>query len=88
MTNRSKNGTKGYCVLENIWRSVMAGFTAEDGKITQIQLYPVTLCQGAPRSKMGNPCLSDEKVLHYLAELSAPFGTKLNIKDNMATIDL
>ena len=88
MANRSKNGTKGYCVLENIWRSVMAGFTAEDGKITQIQLYPITLSMGAPRSKMGNPKLSDESVLQYLAELSAPFGTKLTIKDNVATIDL
>ena len=37
---------------------------------------------------MGIPHLSDDKVLHYLAELSAPFGTKLNIKDNIATIDL
>ncbi len=89
MANRSQNGTKGYCVLENIWRSVMAGFTAEDGKITQIQLYPVTLCMGAPRSKMGNPHIADnDAVLQYLAELSAPFGTKLNIQDNVATIDL
>lgn len=89
MANRSKNGTKGYCVLENIWRSVMAGFTAEDGKITQIQLYPITLCMGAPRSKMGIPHIADnDAVLQYLAELSAPFGTILNIKDNVATIDL
>ena len=66
----------------------MAGFTAEDGKITQIQLYPITLSMGAPRSKMGNPKLSDETVLQYLAELSAPFGTELVIKDNVATIDL
>ena len=88
MNNRSKNGTRGYCVLENIWRSVMAGFTAENGKITQIQLYPITSCMGAHKSKMGVPHLSDDKVLHYLAELSAPFGTKLNICGNIATIDL
>lgn len=89
MANRSQNGTKGYCVLENIWRSVMAGFTAENGKITQIQLYPITLCMGAPRSKMGIPHIAeDNAVLQYLAELSAPFGTKLNIQNNTATIDL
>lgn len=89
MANRSQNGTRGYCVMENIWRAVMAGFTAVDGKITQIQLYPVTLCMGAPRSKMGIPHLQeDDSTLRYLAELSAPFGTKLNIKDNIATIDL
>ena len=89
MANRSKDGTRGYCVMENIWRSVMAGFTAEDGVITQIQLYPITLCMGAPRSKMGVPHLAqDNAVLHYLAELSKPFGTKLEIRDNMAVINL
>ena len=89
MNNRSQNGTRGYCVMENIWRTVMAGFTAEDGKITQIQLYPVTLCMGAPRSKMGIPHIAeDNAVLHYLAELSVPFGTKMNISEHMATIDL
>lgn len=89
MNQRSQNGTRGYCVLENIWRTVMAGFTAENGKITQIQLYPVTLCMGAPRSKMGIPHLAEnDEVLHYLAKISEPFGTKLNIKDNVATIDL
>ena len=89
MNNRSKNGTRSYCVMENIWRSVMAGFTAEDGRITQIQLYPVTLCMGAPRSKMGIPHIAeDNAVLHYLASLSEPFGTKMEIGEHMATIDL
>lgn len=89
MANRSQNGTRGYCVLENIWRSVMAGFTAVDGRITQIQLYPITLCMGAPRSKMGIPHLAeDNAVLHYLAELSRPFGTELEISDLMAVINL
>jgi poly-gamma-glutamate synthesis protein (capsule biosynthesis protein) len=89
MNQRSNNGTRGFCTLENIWRSVMAGFTAEDGRITQIQLYPITLCMGAPRSKMGIPHLAeDDGVLRYLAKLSEPFGTKLRIENNVAIIDL
>lgn len=89
MDHRSQNGTRGFCMDKNIWRTVMAGFTAEDGKITQIQLYPITLCMGAPRSKMGTPHIAeDNEVLHYLAELSEPFGTKMHVKSNIATIDL
>jgi len=89
MNQRSQDGTRGYCVLKNIWRSVMAAFTAEDGKITQIQLYPVDMRMGAPRSKMGIPHLAEnDDVLKYLAEISAPFGTKLTIKDNIGYIDL
>ncbi len=89
MNERSQNGTRGYGTLENIWRSVMASFTAEDGKITRIDLYPVTLDMGAPRPRLGNPRLShDNAVLHYLQELSAPYGTKLEIGDETATIYL
>ena len=89
MNQRSADGTRGYCVLQNIWRSVMAGFTAEDGKITQIQLYPIDMRMGAPRSKMGIPHLAEnDDVLQYLAEISKPFGTELKIKDNVAYIDL
>lgn len=89
MNQRSQNGTRGYCVQENIWRSVMAAFTAEDGKVTQIQLYPIDMQMGAPRSKMGIPHLAEsDDVLKYLAEISEPFGTKITIKDNVGYIDL
>ena len=89
MDQRSQNGTRGFCTLENIWRSVMAAFTAEDGKITQIQLYPIDMRMGAPRSKTGIPHLAEnDDVLKHLAEISEPFGTKMTIKDNVAYIDL
>lgn len=89
MDVRSKNGTRGYCVQENIWRSVMAGFTAEDGEITEIQLYPIDLHMGRKRSRIGWPDTPDnDDVLHYLAELCEPYGTKLEIANGMATIRL
>jgi|LSQX01.2.fsa_nt_gb poly-gamma-glutamate synthesis protein (capsule biosynthesis protein) len=89
MNNRSKNGTCGYVAQPNIWLSVMAGFTAEDDKIKEIQLYPITLNMGTPRGRLGWPCLlNDKSVLEYLQELSAPFGTKLEIEDGKATIRL
>ncbi len=89
MDNRSKNGTRGYTTQPNIWRSVMAGFTAEDGKITKIRLYPISLGMGMPRSRIGFPALiKDCSVLEYLADLSAPFGTKLVMEKDTAVICL
>ena len=89
MDQRSKNGTVGYGVLENIWRSVMAAWTMEDGKITQIQLYPISLDMYASRPHKGVPhVVHEDQVLHYLAELSAPFGTKIYIRDHVGYIDL
>lgn len=89
MDNRSKNGTVGYGVLENIWRSVMAAWTMEDGKITQVQLYPISLDMCAKRSQKGVPhVVHSDEVLTYLAELSKPFGTTIRIEGNVGYIDL
>jgi len=94
MSNRSKNGTRGYNVQPNIWQSVMAGMTAVDGNITQICFYPITLHMEEPRSRKGWPSImkseemKDAGVLRYLASLSKPFGTKLRIENNRAYIDL
>ena len=89
MSNRSKNGTVGYGVLHEIWHSVMAGWTMENGKVTQIQLYPIALGMDRPRSQKGVPVLTgDEKTLQYLAELSKPYGTEIRIKNGVGYIDL
>lgn len=89
MDLRSKNGTSGYPTQENIWRSVMAAWTLEDGRLTQVQLYPVCLGMGQPRTRRGTPVLADsDGVLHYLAQLSEPFGTKIRVEDNVGYIDL
>lgn len=89
MDKRSNHGTRGYVVQPNIWFAVMAGFTAEDGKITEIQLYPITLNMGTPRGRLGWPCLmKDKSVLEYLQKLSEPFGTKLEIEEGKAIIRL
>lgn len=88
MDNRSKNGTVGYGVLPNIWRSVMAGWTMEDGKVTQIQLYPIDLGMTRKRSQKGTPVMGSEDVLHYLQTLCDPYGTKIRIENGVGYIDL
>ncbi|MBQ3492410.1 MAG: CapA family protein [Oscillospiraceae bacterium] len=87
MDLRSKNGTAGYGVLPEIWNSVMAAWTVEDGKITEVQLYPVTLNMEKTRSQKGRPVMNkSEETLKYLAELSQPYGTKIEIKDGVGYI--
>lgn len=89
MDKRSKNGTAGYPIQENIWRSVMAGWSMENGRLTQVQLYPISLGMGKSRTKRGIPVLShDERTLAYLAELSKPYGTNIRIEDGVGYIDL
>ena len=87
MDLRSKNGTAGYGTLWEIWNSVMAAWTMEDGKITEVQLYPVTLNMEKSRAQKGKPVMNkSEKTLNYLAELSKPYGTEIEIVDGVGYI--
>ena len=88
MDRRSKNGTAGYPTQEDIWRSVMASWTMEEDRITQVRFHPISLGMGQPRNRRGTPVPGDEGVLRHLAELSRPFGTEIRIADNMGYIDL
>ncbi len=89
MNLRSKNGSIGLGTDENIWQSVMASFTAENGILTDITLYPITLDMHLPPRKRGCPRLADDdSVLHHLQALSQPFGTKLIIENGIARIRL
>ena len=89
MDDRSKMGTVGYGVLPEIWFSVMAAWDMEDGKTTEIRLYPISLGMERVRSQKGVPVMTgDEKVLEYLTELSAPYGTAMEIRDGVGYIRL
>ena len=89
MLLRSHNDTTGYCVLPNIWRSVVADFDWEDGAFTEIRLHPIRLGMGEPWEKRGWPELSgDEDCLAHLASLSEPYGTEMRIENGVGTIRL
>lgn len=89
MDDRSKNGTAGYGTLPEIWFSVMAGWEMEEGEVKEIKLYPISLGMERARSQKGVPVMTgDENVLAYLAELSKPYGTKIEIRNGIGYIRL
>lgn len=89
MDQRSQNGTRGYVVQENIWRAVMPSWMMEDGRITEVKLYPIELNQKASRAQRGVPKLSNfETTLQYLSELSKPYGTEIEVKDGVGYVKL
>ena len=89
MNERSGNGTKGYCVQWPIWNAVMAAWTMEDGKLTQVQLYPVELGMEKSRGQKGVPVMNKStETLEYLEKLCKPFGTQIEIKDGVGYIQM
>lgn len=89
MDNRSRNGTIGFPVMKDIWRAVVPSWTVENGRITEIKLHPIDLGMKCSRGTRGLPALSgDRETLEYLASLSAPYGTKIEIRDGVGHIVL
>ena len=89
MSERSCNGTKGYCVQWPIWNAVLPAWTVEDGVLTEIKLYPIELGMEKPRSQKGVPVLNgSEKTLEYMKSLCEPFGTEIQIADGVGTVVL
>lgn len=87
MDDRSANGTKGYCVQWPIWNAVMAAWTMEEGKLTEVQLYPVELGMKNSRGQKGVPVMNHSReTLEYLQTLCEPFGTKIEIEDGVGYI--
>ncbi|MCI6531352.1 MAG: CapA family protein [Mesosutterella sp.] len=90
MDHRSCNGTRGYVVLENIWRAIVPEWTVEDGRVKDVILHPIELGQTAPRSQRGVPVLSTgdkaKAALEYLRELSKPYGTKITIRGGVGRV--
>ena len=75
--------------MKEIWEAVIASWTIDDKKLTEVKLYPISLGYGMPWPQMGLPKLSgDEDFLRRMADLSKPYGTEMEIKDGVATIKL
>jgi len=84
---RFEGGMKGF-PSEAIWyESVIAVPTFSMGKLAELKLYPIELNQKAHRSQRGTPRMAygekAKKIIKRLAELSEPFGTRIEFKDDI-----
>ena len=61
-------------------------------RLVELALHPIGLGFGAPRQVRGRPMLADaplaQKILNDLSTLSAPFGTRLTVRDGVGYVDL
>lgn len=70
------------------WRSVVpVSQFSQEGNLERIEFYPITLQQDQPRPQRGIPVLAAgaeaEEILDELVELSAAYGTDVDIDDGV-----
>lgn len=90
MDARSQNGTRGLAANRNVFESVIASFTVEQGKFSDIELIPITLGYERSRGSRGRPKLAGQeegqRILQTLSVLSHEFDTTITIEDGKGII--
>ena len=82
---RDAGFTRGLQTKREAFETFIPYWEMENGKLTKLTFLAVELGFGLPRSRSGWPApAKDSSILEQLAELSAPFGLKLEITGNRA----
>ena len=80
--DRSAGYTRGLMRDRRMLESVIPYFEMEDGKLTKLELMPIEMHFDDPVWRSGNPRFSDRHgIVERLAEMSAPYGTKITIDE-------
>ncbi len=89
---RYANDTRGFPTQQEVWESVVAVPRWRGETLEAVDLYPITLGFGRPRTVRGRPMLADaelgRKTIQRLAERSRPFGTTIEWRDGIGTVRL
>ena len=84
--------TKGPPVDRANWESVLPLCTFEDGRLTRLEVLPLTLGFGSPLPRRGSPRLASgalaREILASFRDLSTPFGTALDLRADRAVVAL
>jgi poly-gamma-glutamate synthesis protein (capsule biosynthesis protein) len=82
---RYANDTRGFPSQREIWESVVALPTFRGKTLESVELVPITLGFGKPRTERGRPLLASGelagKILDDLMERSKPFGTVIEVRE-------
>ncbi|PRO67278.1 CapA family protein [Alkalicoccus urumqiensis] len=77
------HGGKGLAFHPGVWESVVPFWEMQHGKLTRLELHPIDLGGGQPRSQRGWPGRTRRtRPVETMQELSRPFGTVIDIQED------
>lgn len=87
---RYANDTRSFPANPETWESVIAMPKWRGRELAALELYPITLGYGKPRSQRGCPMLADRelgrKIINDLIERSRPFGTTIEWQEGVGVV--
>lgn len=88
LDQRRKQSSEFDC-FSFIWKSVIAFWSMEMGKLKELKLYPIELGFGLPTYRRGWPEPSQStEILEALKTISAPYGTRIKIEGLLGEVSL
>lgn len=87
---RSGNGTKGMAASSRYWEAAVATCHFVDRRLAGVTVHPVELGFGRSRAARGRPMLATGElgaaIIERIAQLSAPYGTKVEFVEGRGEI--
>jgi poly-gamma-glutamate synthesis protein (capsule biosynthesis protein) len=85
-----QHGERGFPADHLYWETVLPICVFEDRQLTDLTLHPLTLGFGQPVTQRGIPRLADrtlgDEILRWTAQLSEPFGTRIDLRDGVGQV--
>ena len=90
LKTRTKGFTVGLMSTAKMMETVIPRWEVdENGKVTKMELLAVELGLGMNKGRAGNPRpAANSAILERYAEMSAPYGVKMTINGNIATVEI
>ena len=86
---RSNNFTRGLQTDKKMFESVIPRWEIQDGKLVKLELLAIELGFGKGRAQGGLPApAKDSSILERYAKMCEPYGVKMEINGNVATVIL
>jgi poly-gamma-glutamate capsule biosynthesis protein CapA/YwtB (metallophosphatase superfamily) len=83
-------GDKGHPATREFWESALALCRFENRRLTAVELYPIEMGFGQPRSQRGRPLLAEiergSAILERIRRLSSAYGTPMELREGKAVI--
>jgi len=85
-----ERGHKWFTYDPLYWEAIVAHFSLGPSGVADLQVHPITLGMGKPRSRRGRPVLAEgdnaKRILERLQRLSLEFGTRIRIENNVGRV--
>jgi poly-gamma-glutamate capsule biosynthesis protein CapA/YwtB (metallophosphatase superfamily) len=85
-------GDKGHPATREYWESAVALCRFDAGKLSEIEVYPIEMGFGRPRSQRGRPLLANaqegKRIMQRIVRLSKDLGTAIEERDGRGVIRL